>query len=721
MESDAPTFDPVPRIAADLRLPARGVAAVLDLASGGATVPFVARYRKEATGGLDEVAIRAILERHASVSELEKRRVAILEALAAAGKLDDALKARVVAAVTRAELEDLYLPFRPKRRTRATVARERGLEPLAARILAQPPAGDPVAEACAFADAERGVPDAEAALAGACDIVAETVSENAPARAIAREAFRAGTLAADVVKSKATGPTRFEQYYRFREPLASVPSHRCLAVRRGEAEGVLRVRVEIEEERLAARILQVFRHSPGSPFAPLLADAVADSLKRLLGPSVENEVAGEARERAERQAAEVFAGNLRELLLAPPLGAKAVIGVDPGLRTGCKCAAVAPTGGLAGHVTVFPHTEGAASRAASELAAFATRHRPAAIAVGNGTAGRETEAFVRSALAAAGMSGVHVVMVSEAGASVYSASDAAREEFPDLDLTVRGAISIARRLQDPLAELVKVEPRSIGVGQYQHDVDEDLLRERLDSVVEDCVNRVGVDLNTASAPLLAHVSGIGPTLARAIRTHREQSGPFRRRGDLKRVRGLGPKAFEQAAGFLRIRDGDEPLDASAVHPERYDLVRRIASDLGAQVRDLVGDASAAARIDVRRYAGGDVGEPTLRDIVAELARPGRDPRDTFEPPRFREDVRAIEDLAAGMELEGVVTNVAAFGAFVDLGVHQDGLVHVSELSDRFVRDPREVVSVGKRVRVRVLGVDLARRRISLSMKSPRSP
>ncbi len=542
-------------------------------------------------------------------------------------------------------------------------------------------------------------------------------------RAQVRTAFReTGVVTAKAIKAKTQVPTKFENYYDYHEGVANIPSHRYLAVRRGEREGVLRVGIEVDGERLLPRIRGRFRHSPRSPFGEALAAAVADSFDRLIAPSVENEVAGEAAERAERAAVEVFAGNLEQLLLAAPMGGRPVVGVDPGLRTGCKCAAVDATGRFLGHVTVYPHTESSPERAAAAFVEFVRRHGPAAIAVGNGTAGRETEAFARAALKAAGSADVMVVSVSEAGASVYSASDVAREEFPELDLTVRGAISIARRLQDPLAELVRVEPRAIGVGQYQHDLDEGLLKRRLDEVVESCVNRVGVDLNTASASRLQYVAGIGPALSKAIVGYREAHGAFRSRRKVLDVPRLGPKAFEQAAGFLRIRGGDQPLDASAVHPERYGLVERIAKDLGVPLASLVGDAAAADRIDVRRWVSADVGEPTLRDIVAELKKPGRDPRAEFAPPAFRDDVTTLEDLVVGMELEGVVTNVTAFGAFVDVGVHQDGLVHVSELADRFVRDPAEVARVGQRLKVKVLAVDLPRRRISLTARTqPRRP
>ncbi|MBI4617842.1 MAG: RNA-binding transcriptional accessory protein [Planctomycetes bacterium] len=721
--TSASTFQPVPILARELGVSERSAAAAVELLSAGNTVPFIARYRKEATGGLDEVAIRKIEERHGYLVEFEERRTAILASIEEQGKLTDELRARLAACATKAELEDLYLPYKPKRRTRATIARERGLEPLALRILAQPPDGDPRAEAQAFVNPEKDVADADSALAGARDIVAEKISESPEVRALVRETFsRTGKLVAEAVPEKATGPTKFEAYYSFREPVGSVPSHRYLAIRRGEKEGVLRVGIEVDTEPLVARILERARHSRRSPFAGELELAATDAYERLVSPSVTNDVRGDLKERSELAAAEVFAANLRPLLLAPPLGARSVIGIDPGLRTGCKCAAVGATGKFLEFLAIFPSQgDAAAARARSDLAAFAARHHPFAVGVGNGTAGRETESFARETLAASGLGDVVVVSVSEAGASVYSASEVAREEFPDLDVTVRGAISIARRLQDPLAELVKIEPRSIGVGQYQHDVPAALLEKKLGDVVESAVNHVGVELNTASASLLSYVSGIGKALAKKIVKHREASGPFRGRNTLLEVSGLGPKTFEQAAGFLRVRGGEHPLDASAVHPERYALVERIAADLGVPLSSLVGNAELAARIDVRRYAGEGAGEPTLRDIVQELAKPGRDPRESFEPPRFREDVRELEDLRPGMELEGVITNVAAFGAFVDVGVHQDGLVHVSQLADRFVKDPHEVARVGQKLKVRVLEVDLVRRRIALTARSKAVP
>lgn len=682
-------------------------------------MPFIARYRKEVTGGLDEVQIRAIEERRAYVMELEDRRQVILGQLAETGALTAELERQIRAADSKAALEDLYLPYKPKRRTRAIIAREKGLAPLADRLLAQPDRGDPRTEAQAFALADKGVATVDEALAGARDIAAEAVAEMAEVRAMARRLYAdKGELVAKVVAKKRQERSKFEQYYDFREPVRTIPSHRFLAIARGENEGFLRVKIDIDEDDLIARMSRLAGLRRASPFAGELDAAIRDGAKRLLMPSVQSDVVAERKLASDRAAIEVFAENLRNLLLAAPLGQRAVMGIDPGLRTGCKVAAVDATGRFLGNTTIYPLTGGdsARARAGRELIEFIRRYPPTAIAIGNGTGGRETESFVRDVVREAGVADLVVVSVSEAGASVYSASDVAREEFPDLDLTVRGAISIARRLQDPLAELVKIEPKAIGVGQYQHDVHQPFLSRKLGEVVESCVNHVGVALNTASAALLAYVAGISPKVARSIVEHRETRGAFRARAELRKVRGLGPRAFEQCAGFLRIPDADNPLDGSAVHPERYPLVERMASDLGVDLGRLVGDAGLASAIDIRRYVDDEVGEPTLRDIVAELSKPGRDPRASFEAPRFRDDVRELGDLVAGMVLEGVVTNVTAFGAFVDVGVHQDGLVHVSQLADRFVKDPAEVVKVGDRLTVRVLDVDLDRKRIALSAR-----
>ena len=727
MADAAPPFDPSPRIAEELRLPLAGVRAVARLLAEGATVPFIARYRKEQTGGLDEVAIRAIEEKREYHIELEDRRRTILSAIEEQGKLSTELRLAIASCRVKSELEDLYLPYKVKRRTRAMFARERGLEPLAKRILAQPAAGDPRSEAAPFVNAAKEVPDPDAALAGARDIVAEMVAERADVRAAVRARFdREGMVECAPVPAKTKVPTKFEAYYDFAESKKTLPSHRLLAILRGEEEGVLRVKIRVDDDALAFDLAGKVGWRRGGPFAGELKDAVVDATKRLLLPSIEGDVRGDLKEAAHLDAVKVFADNLKELLLAPPLGRSVVLGIDPGQRTGCKCVVVDDTGKLLTHALI-QLVGGPASleQAKKTLTELVTKFKPFAIAVGNGTHGRETADFSREVLkslpASAKPGDVLVVLVSESGASVYSASDVAREEFPDLDLTVRGAVSIARRLQDPLSELVKIDPKAIGVGQYQHDLQPALLRKKLDEVIESCVNAVGVELNTASAPLLARVAGVGPALAKKIVAYREKTGAFRSRRDLLKVPGLGPKAFEQAAGFVRIRAAANPLDTSAVHPERYPLVERIAKEAGVDLRALVGNEGLAAKIAWPRYVSDDVGLPTLEDIRRELAKPGRDPRASFEAPTFRDDVRAIEDVKPGMELEGTVTNVTAFGAFVDIGVHQDGLVHVSQLSDRFVKDPHAVVHVGDRVKVRVLEIDLARKRISLSAKSKPAP
>lgn len=715
-------FDPVPAIASALGLPVKGVAAVVRLLAEGATVPFIARYRKEATGGLDEVQIRDIEEKHAYVKELEARRASILEEISRQGKLTEELRAKILAATQKTELEDLYLPFRPRRRTRATIAREKGLEPLAQRILAQPTDGDPETEAQTFVNADKGVATAADALAGARDIVAEVCAETAEVRAFARRLFFEEGLLVVSKAPEVEGPTKYEVYYNYREACRTIPSHRYLAVRRGENDNVLRASIEVDTERALAELARIMKRNSASPWAKELDAALSDAWKRLIAPSAESEVRVELKLRADRQAVDVFAQNLRTLLLAPPLGCKTVIGIDPGQRTGCKVAVVDATGKLLEHTVLYlVQGDDALERSRKTLLELLTKYKPTAVAVGNGTHGRETELFVREVIRQSETRGVFTVLVNEAGASVYSASDTAREEFPDLDVTVRGAISIARRLQDPLAELVKIDPKSIGVGQYQHDVHQPLLAKKLDEVVESCVHQVGVELNTASAPLLARVAGIGPSLARKIVAYRNERGAFESRKQLLDVPGLGPKTFEQCAGFLRIRGGAHPLDASAVHPERYPVVERMAQDLGVNLSSLVGNAELVARIDWRRYVSDDIGEPTLRDILEELKKPGRDPRQSFEPPKFRDDVRTLEDLSPGMTLEGVVTNVTAFGAFVDIGVHQDGLVHVSQLSDRFVKDPTEVVKVGDRLTVRVLEVDTVRKRIALTARRGEGP
>lgn len=709
------TPDLTAAVARATSLPDRGVRAVMRLLDEGATVPFIARYRKEATGGLDEVAIRAISEVASQTRELEKRRAAIIASVREQGALSPELERKLRAADTRVLLEDLYLPYRPKRKTRASKARALGLAPLADAML-QLRGGSPRREAQRYVRAE--VADVDAALAGARDIVAEIVAERADVRALVRDQYRRhARLSAKAIKKATEGKrTRFEAYYQFEERASRVPSHRYLAIARGEDEGVLRVGLTLDEDRVIRDVLRAVAHTNRSPWYPHLEHAVADGFKRLIKPAVTRELRAELKTAADETAARVFAENLHALLMAAPLGRRPVVGIDPGLRTGCKLAAVDATGRYLDHATIYPHT-GRAEQADKALAAFLRRHQPAAIAVGNGTASRETVDFARAVADRVAGGDCVVVTVSEDGASVYSASEVAREELGQLDVSIRGAVSIARRLQDPLAELVKIEPRSLGVGQYQHDVDQKRLAERLDAVVESAVNQVGVELNLASPQLLAHVAGIGPRLARAIVSHRDARGPFPSRRALLKVAGLGAKTYEQAAGFLRIKDGSHPLDGSAVHPERYALVERIAEDHGTTLRGLIGRPEAVSRLDLSRYERpGEVGAATLADIAAELAKPGRDPRAAFEAPRFDDRVREIGDLEQGMSLEGVVSNVTAVGAFVDIGVKQDGLVHISELADGWVSDPHEVVRPGQRIRVRVLSVDLERGRIALSAK-----
>jgi len=693
------------------------VANTVDLLREGGTVPFIARYRKERTGELDEVQVRLLEERFGYYSELEERKVTVLASIDDQGKLSPELRAQIEGCRQKTLLEDLYLPYKPKRRTKATIAKERGLEPLADLIVAGAPPFAPLPELAApFVNPEAGVETATDALAGAGHILAERLSEDAAVRALARRlTAEQGVFVSRVDPKQAGTVSKFEMYYDYREPLKEIPSHRMLAMRRGEKEEVLRLGIEAPE----TEILQGLRHKllpVETPYAEFLGEVATDAYQRLIAPSIEVELRTEAKLKADETAIAVFADNLRNLLLQPPAGSLRTLGVDPGLRTGSKLAVVDATGKFLEHVTIYPHTGSSrVAPARQELLRLVSAHGVEMIAIGNGTASREMEQFVRETLREAQRE-LPVVTVNEAGASVYSASEIAREEFPELDLTVRGAISIARRLQDPLAELVKIDPKSIGVGQYQHDVSQTLLKKALDATVESCVNYVGVDLNTASWALLAYVSGIGESLARSIVRHRDAHGAFADRQALLAVPRFGAKAFEQAAGFLRIRGGSQPLDNTAVHPERYPLVERMATDLGLGVAELAADPARVERIDLQRYLGEAVGLPTLRDIVAELKKPGRDPRAPFQAVTFREDVRELSDLAVGMLLDGTVTNVTAFGAFVDIGVHQDGLVHVSQLAHRFVKDPAEVVRVGQPVKVKVLEVDLARKRIGLSIK-----
>ncbi len=707
----------IPLIAAELRLSPGQIQATAQLIiDEGATVPFIARYRKEATGGLDEVAITSIRDRLEQLAELDKRREAIFKSLIERELLTDELKARIEAAETMAVLEDIYLPFRPKRRTRATIAREKGLEPLATMIFAQTsePAVDPLTEAAAFVDEELGVLTAEDALFGARDIIAENINEDGDTRARLRRLYaEKSVIYSKLLKGKEEEGAKYRDYFDWHESVTSAPSHRVLAMRRGEKEGFLSLRISPAEVEAVGIISRIFVKGD-SPAAGQVLLAAQDSYKRLLGPSLETEIRTEMKRAADETAISVFAQNLRELLLAPPLGRKKVLALDPGFRTGCKLVCMDAQGKLLYHTTVYPHTGGhKADKAAGVLGVLCKKYEIEAIAIGNGTASRETETFVREA----NLSGeIQILMVNESGASIYSASAVAREEFPDEDITVRGSVSIGRRLMDPLAELVKIDPKSIGVGQYQHDVDQSALKNGLDDVVMSCVNGVGVDVNTASKQLMTYVSGLGPQLAGNIVAFRNDNGAFTSRAQLKKVPRLGPKAFEQAAGFLRVPGGKNPLDASAVHPESYKLVDSMAKDVGCTVTELIADKERREAIDLKKYVTEKAGLPTLTDIMTELVKPGRDPRQKFEAFSFDDSVTRIEDLKPGMTLPGIVTNVAAFGAFVDVGVHQDGLVHISQLADRFVRDPAEIVKVQQQVQVTVMEVDLPRKRISLSMK-----
>jgi uncharacterized protein len=708
------------KIAGELGKRVQQVQATAELLAGGATVPFIARYRKEVTGSLDEVAITSIRDRMEQLAELDKRRESIINSLQERNLLTDELKTKLDAAETMAVLEDIYLPFRPKRRTRATIAKEKGLEPLADLLQTQEPTLRPDAEAAKFVNAEKGVESIDDALAGARDIIAERVSEDATARELMRKLFfEKGTIRSRVIKGKETEGAKFKDYFEWGEPLAAAPSHRVLAMRRGESEGFLMLEVG-PDEAMALSILETNFVVGKSAAAEQMRMAVKDGYKRLLATSMETEVRLELKKTADEAAITVFAQNLRELLLASPLGEKAVLALDPGFRTGCKTVCLDRQGKLLHHdVLYLTHSAREAEAAAETIRKLCAQYSIEAIAIGNGTASRETEAFVRKLGLPAS---ILIVMVNESGASVYSASEVARDEFPDQDVTVRGAVSIGRRLMDPLAELVKIDPKSIGVGQYQHDVDQPALKRSLDDVVVSCVNNVGVEVNTASKQLLTYVSGLGPQLAKNIVEHRNANGPFRSRKQLMEVPRLGAKAFEQAAGFLRIRGGENALDASAVHPESYCVVEAMANDVGCKVADLLRDDSLRRRIDARKYVTPTVGLPTLNDIMQELAKPGRDPREKFEAFAFAEGVEKIEDVQPGMKLPGIVTNVTAFGAFVDIGVHQDGLVHISQLADRFVKDPNEVVKVQQRVMVTVVEVDLERKRIALSMRTnPEKP
>jgi len=710
------------RLVTELKLQPRQVAATAVLLEEGATVPFIARYRKEKTGELDEVQITAIRDRLEQLEELDKRREAIVKSLEERKLMTEVLAAKIEAADNMTALEDIYLPFRPKKKTKATVARDLGLEPLAEILWAQDLATDPLAVAAPFVgpeieiDAKKySVPDVAAALAGARDILAERFNDDATARAQLRQLYLTkGVIKSKVVSGKEEEGAKFKDYFDWSEPAEKAPSHRILAIRRGEAEGFLFSRL-VPDEIEAVSLLERLFVKGKSPASEQVRLAVQDCFKRLLGFAMEGEARTFFKKRADEAAIRVFADNLRELLLASPLGQKVTLGIDPGFRTGCKIVLLDRQGKLIANDVIYPE-KGARDLAEAEamVKAVVTKFKVEAIAIGNGTASRETETFIRKlGLPAA----IPVVMVSESGASIYSASDVAREEFPDKDITVRGAVSIGRRLMDPLAELVKLDPKSIGVGQYQHDVDQNALKRTLDDVVVSCVNNVGVELNTASKHLLTYVSGLNARVAANIVAHRDEHGPFTSRKELQKVTGLGPKAFEQAAGFLRIRDGAHPLDASAVHPERYELVDRMAADLGCAVADLLRDGQKRAKISPDRYVTAEAGLPTLKDILAELSKPGRDPRQQFEAFSFAEGVEKMEDLQPGQKLPGIVTNVTAFGAFVDIGVHQDGLVHISQMSDDFVKNPAEVLKVGQRVQATVMEIDMQRKRIALSLKT----
>ena len=701
-------------IAGELSLRPDQVQATATLLAEGATVPFIARYRKERTGSLDEVSITQIRDRLKQLQALSERREAIVSSLLERDLLTEDLQAAIASADTMTDLEDLYLPYKPKRRTRAMIARERGLEPLADLILSQDEDADPLAMALAFVDEEKGLETVDQALAGARDILAERVNESARSRGEIRRLFeKRGILRSHVVEGKEEDGATYRDYFDWEEPLAQAPAHRIHAMLRAEREGVIRLSARPDEEAALSYLKRQFVTHAG-PAAEQVSLSVEDGYKRLMAPSIENEIRAQLKQKADREAVRVFAANLQELLMASPLGQKRILGVDPGFRTGCKLVCLDAQGKLLTHDVA--HITGSDKQRAAARETFlqlVKDYEIDAIAIGNGTASRETEAFVRKLDLGRD---VMIVLVNESGASVYSASEIARQEFPDHDVTVRGAVSIGRRLMDPLAELVKIDPKSIGVGQYQHDVDQARLKSKLDDVVESCVNAVGVEVNTASKELLSYVSGLGLNLAANIVAYRNDNGPFQSRKDLKKVPRLGAKAFEQAAGFLRIRDGINPLDASAVHPERYSMVKQMAADLGCSIGDLISDESLRSRIDLKLYISDSVGMPTLKDILVELARPGRDPRSQFEVFSFAEGINSIEDLDKGMELPGIVTNVTKFGAFVDIGVHQDGLVHISQLADRFVKDPHDVIKVNQKVKVRVLEVDTKRKRISLSMR-----
>ncbi len=701
------------KIAEELTLHCEQVTDTIRLLDDGATVPFISRYRKEVTGNLDEVQITNIRDRVGQLRELDKRRATVLHSIKEQGKLTDKLQEKILAAETMAVLEDIYLPYRPKRRTKATVAKEKGLEPLAKMIFEQTGI-DPEAEAVQFVNAEKKVESTEQALAGARDIIAEWVNENAKVRAQLRQLFNEkAIITSKVIRGREEEGSKFKDYFQWEELARNAPSHRILAVRRGEKEKFLMLRI-LPPEELAIAILEEFFVKSRNADSRQVQTAVHDSYKRLLSLSLETEIRLELKKKADKDAIAIFDSNLRELLMAPPLGQVSVMAIDPGIRTGCKVVCLDSQGKLLINDTIYlSQSEGAREEAVATIKRLCEKYATKVIAIGNGTAGRETELFIRNI----GLpKEIQTMVVNESGASIYSASDVAREEFPDYDVTVRGAVSIGRRLMDPLAELVKIDPKSIGVGQYQHDVDQNLLKKDLDDVVISCVNQVGVEVNTASKQLLTYVSGLGPARAQAIIDFRQSTGAFVSREQIREVPGLGAKAFEQAAGFLRVFDGENLLDASAVHPESYPIVRKMAKDLGCSVEDIILKEQLRKKIDLKKYVTEMIGLPTLTDIANELAKPGRDPRPAFELFSFKDGIETVDDLSVGLTLPGVITNVTAFGAFVDVGVHQDGLIHISQLSDRYVKNPHDVVKVHQKIDVTVLEVDLVRKRIALTAK-----
>jgi uncharacterized protein len=705
------------KIADELSVSEKQVKITIELLDEGGTVPFIARYRKEATGSLDEVQIAAIRDRKQQLEELDKRKEAILKSMIELEKLTPELEKQIIEAETMTILEDIYLPFKPKRKTKASVAKEKGLQGLADFIMIQN-SDDLYTEALKYVNVDLGVSNAEEALSGARDILAEFMSEQPELRGKMRELFvQAGTFHSKLIKGKDTEGQKYKDYFDWSEPVKTAPSHRILALRRAEKEIILTLDIEVPEDN-AIRILEDFYVKGSNPSSMQVQQAALDAFKRLIKPSMETEIRLLTKKQADTEAIRVFADNARQLLLAAPVGQKRIMAIDPGFRTGCKLVCLDNQGQLVDNTNIYPHngTE-AAKESAKTIKFLVDKYSIEAIAIGNGTAGRETETFVKSLQ----LTDIVIVMVNESGASIYSASDVAREEFPDKDITVRGAVSIGRRLMDPLAELVKIDPKSIGVGQYQHDVDQNQLQSSLDDTVISCVNSIGVELNTASKQILAYISGLGPQLAQNIVDYRNKNGAFKRRSELRQVPRLGDKAFEQAAGFLRIRNAEHPLDSSAVHPERYALVEQMAKDLDCKVEELMKDEQFRQKIKLQSYVSETIGLPTLNDILKELAKPGLDPREQFETFSFSEGINSINDLHVGMNLPGIITNITAFGAFVDIGVHQDGLVHLSQMADKFIKDPNEVVKVSQKVMVRVTEVDVNRKRIALSMKSEKKP